>query len=227
MKNSFGFYEDLNAEPIKIMKGLLKNDKVTYFMVTTPLYQYTITKLGSFRYFIEKETGYKVIKKLIKSPNEFIDYFKQINEQINKIEQLQSRQSTRDSINVYERPYSTAKSSVAQDILGATPKQIYVPKEDSTCSICYEDFDTKKLVCKPTTCDHLFHCDCLQQVKPDKKGRKHCPLCRTTIYDTELVQYITNNFGKRSNRSHNRMKIHSFNRRLKIINMEIKYLVSS
>lgn len=191
------FYEDLNQEPINIIKRLLKDRDVTYFMVTTAPYQYTVTKLGSLRYWIEKETGYKTIKELIRSPERVVDYFKQKNEPINRIDQLQSRQTRRGSEVIYERPHFMNKSRVIEDIPGQRAKQVYIPKEDAICSICLQEFTNRRLICKPLTCEHIFHCRCMSKIRPNSKGEILCPLCRQDTYGTsETLQYITNEFGK-------------------------------
>ena len=62
--------------------------------------------------------------------------------------------------------------------------QLYINRkidEIDPCSICYEEFDSWRSVCRPNGCQHCFHIDCL---KPWFAGKSlpNCPYCR--IYCT-------------------------------------------
>ena len=226
MRSSFRFgnkfYEEINKEPINRIKRLIKDRDITYFMVTTAPYQYTVTKLGSLRYWIEKETGYKTIKEVIRSPEKVVDYFKEKNEPINRIDQLQSRQTRRGSESIYQRPHFMNKSRVVEDIPGQRPKQVYIPKEDAVCPICLEDFDTRRLICKPLTCEHIFHCRCMSKIRRNRQGEILCPLCRQDTYGTsETLQYVTNQFGKSAASKHQS----AFGKRIKRVKNQNKKIL--
>ncbi len=52
---------------------------------------------------------------------------------------------------------------------------------ESTCCICFEDYETQKTIRKINRCGHLFHCLCLQNWIGSKIREPKCPLCNLMI----------------------------------------------
>ena len=205
-RNAFGsFYEETNDDAIRVLRKIIKNDNIRYFIIKTNAFEYTVTKLGDlvdFRYLIEKETGYKLIKKQLSSPNEVIDFFKNKNEAIEFIKKTESRENRRGAIVLYQRPYGIERNKYRNELLEKQPKQINIPEKDN-CAICLEVLSNGQPICKPSTCEHYFHCDCISKIRPNRKGEIFCPLCREQIYRSETFQYVSNKFGNKRTKSTN------------------------
>ncbi len=201
-KNAFlfgNFYEEINADAIKILAGMLKNKKVRYFIVRTYPFEYTVSKVGDLEnpsFLVGKETGYKYIKKKYPIANDVIDFFKNNNEAIEFIKKTNSVEYRGDAVLVYARPYGQQRDEYREQLLEKRPKQINLPEKDK-CPVCLDYLSDGRPICKPHTCEHIFHCDCLSNVRPNKKGEILCPLCREDTYGTSTeLKYVSNLFGK-------------------------------
>lgn len=200
-KNAFGFYEEINEDAIKVLRSMLKNKKVRYFIVMTYPFEYTISKIGAdlenCTYIVGKETGYKYIKKKFKTKEEVLDFFINNNEAIAFIKKTDSEQDRRGAISFYERPFGQIGDEVREELLEKRPKQINLPEKD-ICVICHDELSDGRPICKPITCDHIFHCDCMSRIHPNKDGELLCPICRHDTYGrSEPLQYVSNRFGKK------------------------------
>jgi hypothetical protein len=64
-------------------------------------------------------------------------------------------------------------------------------KDDTTCSICLEEMEIKK-ICK-TDCNHLFHHTCIRHaMKIMKQNNTNfaCPMCRSTIASISVTEKV-------------------------------------
>jgi len=81
------------------------------------------------------------------------------------------------------------------------------------CGICLEPFAKDETVCSPDSCQHGFHCDCIQ--KWVDKGKRTCPICRKQFNKVTQTGFIQqNSFGKKRKQG------------ITNINSDIKYLRS-
>ena len=206
-KNAFGFNKEQNEPAFRIIRSLVKSNKVNYFTVNTTTYEYFIEKLNNGIFSIGKETGYDLVKTIVEGESMLLDTFKK--SLITEIVILKSRIHKRGSRKVYSLEFHENKTDVLDDIR-MHPKQIYL--QDNECAICYEPLIRN--VCKPLNgdCDHYFHCDCLRNIRPNKYGQTFCPLCRAEMYDIEgPFRVVNNKFGnkfgnKRKKRTKNNLK---------------------
>ena len=52
--------------------------------------------------------------------------------------------------------------------------------QEEQCSICLEKYGVAKAIYR-TTCNHIFHNDCLDDYCEIKQGIIECPMCRTNV----------------------------------------------
>ena len=218
--NAFGFHEEQNERAFRIIRSLIKSNKVKYFSVNTTTYEYYIEKLDNGIFSIGKETGYDLVKTIVEGVSRLLDTFKK--SLITEIVILKNRIHKRGSRKVYSLESHENKTDVLDDIR-MRPKQIYL--QDNECAICYEPLTRN--VCKPLNgdCDHYFHCDCLRSVRPNKHGQTFCPLCRAEMYDIEgPFRVVNNKFGNKFGKKRTTRTKRTKNNDIKKLLKHIKFL---
>ena len=52
---------------------------------------------------------------------------------------------------------------------------------ENNCSICFDDYETNKVIRKISRCGHLFHSICLENWIAKNIKEPRCPLCNLNI----------------------------------------------
>jgi hypothetical protein len=52
---------------------------------------------------------------------------------------------------------------------------------ESTCCICFDDYESVKIIRKINRCGHIFHSDCIENWFSKGVNEPKCPLCNLNI----------------------------------------------